>query len=331
MDFKYLHQYAQETASELSSKFFQEKFIIEGNTLMSFCSVKQVNFFILKNLFEAWEKEAVKLKSPYFDFENREVKNAMNEFMEKLSFHIRIEKNDFEPLLQSAIEETILLVLSPSHYFHLIIDQAKGDFVELETIKKQAKYIKLNKHVLLAIIANMEEKNKGSMLLDELRPFLDKVLDNESNDYKQENFLEEINDLHPLDVVLLLGQEETIGVDETRIQEAPLHEQLANKYSSTSINDNLKANEDHSLNNELNQGKIDSLKTAFGLNQRYLFINKLFQENEMLFSEAINKIDNSTNYDDAVNFLLDTYSEQFNWGDEETTVAELFGMIDRRF
>ena len=331
MDFKYLHQYAQETALELTSKFFQEKFIIEGSALMNFCSVKQVNFFILKNLFEAWEKETGKLKSPYFDFDNTQVKHAMTEFMEKLSFHIRIEKNDFEPLLQHAIEETVLLALSPTNYLRSVIIEGEDAFVHLETIRKQAKYIKLNKHIIEGVIANMEEKNKKSMLIDELHPVLDNLLDNESNNYNHEHFLEEINDLHPLDVVQLLGQKKTIGLDERASLEPSLNEQLANKESTNSINDNLKNDEDRSLNEELNQGKIESLKSAFGLNQRYLFINKLFEGNEILFSEAINKTDQSTSYDEAVNFLLDSYSEQFKWGDEESTVAELFGMIDRRF
>ena len=326
MDFNYLHQYAEETAQELSSKFFQEKFTIEGSTLMSFCSVNQVNFFMLKNLFEEWEKETSKLKSPFFDFDHIDVKSALTEFMEKLSFHIRIEKKDFEPLLQSASEETILLVLSPTQYLRSMITEAQDEFVHLSVIKNQAKYTKLNTHVLKGIITNMEEKNKNSMLIDELNPVLESLLEDESGNYNQEFFLEEINDLHPLDVVQLLGQKETIGVDET-----PIYEQLGNQEDRESINDVLKSTEERSLNEELNQGKIENLKTAFGLNQRYLFINKLFEGNEMIFSEAVNKIEQYTNYDDAINYLLNSYSEKFNWGEEESTVAELFGMIDRRF
>jgi hypothetical protein len=330
MDFNYLHQYAQETAQELSSKFFQDKYVIEGNTLMSFCSVKQVNFFVLKNLFEEWEKETAKLKSPYFDFENLAVKGALTEFMEKLSFHIRIERKDFEPLLQTAIEETILLVLSPTKYLRSVIIEEQNEFVHLNVIKNQAKYTKFNVHVLQGVIDNMEEKNKDSMLIDELNPVLESLLEDESLNYNIEDFLDEINDLHPLDVVQLLGQEETIGVHENANKTA-LNDQLDVQAEGVSINEVLKGTDERSLNDELNQGKIESLKSAFGLNQRYLFINKLFEGNEMMFSEAVNKIDHATNYDDAVNYLLDTYSEKFAWGDEESTVAELFGMIDRRF
>ena len=115
MDFNYLHEYAEETAQELSDKFFQDKYILEGSDLMSFCSVKQINFFVLKVLFEEWEKETARLKSPYFDFEHQAVKDALDVFMEKLSFHIRIEKKHFMPLLQAAIEEALLLALSLIH------------------------------------------------------------------------------------------------------------------------------------------------------------------------------------------------------------------------
>lgn len=328
MDFNYLHEYAEETAQELSDKFFQDKYLLEGSDLMSFCSVKQVNFFILKVLFEEWEKETARLKSPYFDFDHQEVKDALGLFMEKLSFHIRIEKKHFLPLLQAAIEESILLALTPADYFRSIIIDRNDEFVQLKMIKNQARYIKINTHVLQGVIANMEGKNKDSMLVNELSPVLENLLKDESNNYNHEDFLEEINDIYPLDVVQLLGQEETIGT-----APAPVKEQLptTEEEKPSSINDSLKAVDERLLNDELNREKIQSLKTAFGLNQRYLFINKLFKGEEMLFSEAINKIDQSTSYDEAVNYLLDSYSEQFNWGDEESTVAELFGMIDRRF
>jgi hypothetical protein len=147
--------------------------------------------------------------------------------------------------------------------------------------------------------------------------------------YNIEDFLDEINDLHPLDVVQLLGQEETIGINDN--PKKTFIEEFDVQPDGVSINDVLKGTDERSLNDELNQGKIENLKSAFGFNQRYLFINKLFQGNEIMFGEAIDKIDQSTNYDDSVNYLLDTYSEKFNWGDEESTVAELFGMIDRRF
>jgi hypothetical protein len=326
MDFNYLHEYAEETAQELSAKFFHDKFIIEGSALMGFCSVKQVNLFVLKTLFEEWEKDTSRLKSPFFDFDNQYVKDALTEFMEKLSFHIRIEQKDFMPLLQCAIEETILLVLNPAQYLRSIIIDPNDEFVHLKSIRSQAKYTKLNGHVLQGIVANMEEKNKDSMLVEELSPVLENLLQDETNNYNHEDFLEEINDLYPLDVVRLLGQEETIG-----LVTSPLNEQLVPSEEGSSINESLAVSEELSLKDQLNTEKITSLKTAFGLNQRYLFINKLFQGNEMLFSEAINKIDQQGNYEEAVNYLLESYSEEFNWGDEENTVAELFGIIDRRF
>ena len=326
MDFNYLHEYAEETAQELSDKFFQDKYILEGSDLMSFCSVKQINFFVLKVLFEEWEKETARLKSPYFDFEHQAVKDALDVFMEKLSFHIRIEKKHFMPLLQAAIEEALLLALTPADYFRSIIIDRNDECVQLKMVKNQARYIKINTHVLQGVIAKMEGKNKDSMLVKELSPVLENLLKDESNNYNLEDFLDEVNDIYPLDVVQLLGQEETIGA-----AQEPIKEELATPIEKTSINDSLKASDERLLNDELNRDKIQDLKTAFGLNQRYLFINKLFKGEEMVFSEAINRIEQSESYDDAVNYLLDTYSEQFNWGDEESTVAELFGMIDRRF
>ena len=260
------------------------------------------------------EKETAQLKSPFFNFEHPDVKFALSDFMERLSFHIRIERKNFIPLLQGAIEETILLVLVPTQYLRSVVIPTNQEFVHLKDVRKQAKYTKLNNYVLAEIIATMEQKNKNSILLDEINPILNKILEDDTKHYSQEKFLNEINDLFPLDVVRLLGQKDTIGIEEPR-----------------NINEALKTENIHSLNDELNQGKIESLKTAFGLNQRYLFINKLFKGDDNIFSEAIATIDQMSSYEEAVNFLLDNYSEKFEWGENEETVSELFQVINRRF
>jgi hypothetical protein len=116
-------------------------------------------------------------------------------------------------------------------------------------------------------------------------------------------------------VVQLLGANNTIATPQ---------ELLA------SINDHHQQSQ-RTLNDELVSHKIESLKTAFSLNQRFAFIKKLFDGNENLFSEAITKVDKLASYEDGVNFLLDTYSEHFKWGEEEEKVGELFEIINKRF
>ena len=97
MDISYLKQYAEEVAADLNQKYFANKAYIDGRSIVSFCELEQVNFFILKALFDQWKEETKNLKSPYFDFDNPEVVEALDKFMESLSFHIKVEEKDFLP------------------------------------------------------------------------------------------------------------------------------------------------------------------------------------------------------------------------------------------
>src|SRR5689334_9328591 len=76
---------------------------INGQQILSFCQIEQVNLFILQLLFDKWKEETSKLESPFFDFQNEQVKKALTTFMNVLSQHILVKKEDFSPLLLQAI------------------------------------------------------------------------------------------------------------------------------------------------------------------------------------------------------------------------------------
>ncbi|MDX5347903.1 MAG: hypothetical protein LPK19_11710, partial [Hymenobacteraceae bacterium] len=108
-----LEQYSKELAKLLCDRYFSENQTINGPQLISFMPVKQVNLFVIKELMLRWNSEMANLRSPYFDFENEEVKGALVQFMNVLSRKILIKRPHFEPLLQKAINDTFVLVLDP--------------------------------------------------------------------------------------------------------------------------------------------------------------------------------------------------------------------------
>ena len=58
MDINYLKQYAEEAAADLVGKYFSNKPFIDGRAIVTFSEFEQVNFFILKALFEQWKEES---------------------------------------------------------------------------------------------------------------------------------------------------------------------------------------------------------------------------------------------------------------------------------
>ncbi|MFD2034877.1 hypothetical protein ACFSKL_08755 [Belliella marina] len=146
---KYLENYALEFAKKVCDQYFSSKQYINGAEILRLTSSKQVNFFVIKSLFEAWQVELEKLKSnPYFDYRDNSVYHALNEFMNVLSRSIKIDRENFEPLLGEAVAFSIILALDPVSFFRGEIDKASRSSVN-EFLKSNEKYYKWN-HILVA-------------------------------------------------------------------------------------------------------------------------------------------------------------------------------------
>ena len=115
---KYLENYAIEFSKKVCDQYFSSKKYMTGTEILSLTPSKQVNFFVIKSLFEAWHSELEKLKSnPYFDYRDNNVHRALSEFMNVLSRSIKIDRVNFEPLLGEAVAFSILVALEPLSFF----------------------------------------------------------------------------------------------------------------------------------------------------------------------------------------------------------------------
>ena len=100
--------YSDAYAEKVLKRAFASKEKINGQDILSLCEVQQINLFIVRELFKGWKEETRKLKSPYFDYENAEVKEAMDNFMGTLSKNIAITRQHFAPLLKKAVSQPCL-------------------------------------------------------------------------------------------------------------------------------------------------------------------------------------------------------------------------------
>ena len=102
----FIADYSKSFAQKLLQSFFSPgKSFVNGEELLSFTEIQQLNYFILKGLFSKWKEEINNLKSPYFDYEQEEVKEALKEFMNILSKHILVDKDDLSPLVEEAVKK----------------------------------------------------------------------------------------------------------------------------------------------------------------------------------------------------------------------------------
>jgi hypothetical protein len=84
------------------------------------------------------------------------------------------------------------------------------------------------------------------------------------------------------------------------------------------------------LGDKLHQKRITDLKAAIGINEKFLFINKLFDGNAKEYSEAIEKINAMDGLQSAQDYANEL-SAQLGWNSEDKNVKDFFELIGRRF
>lgn len=168
--------YSDAYAEKVLKKAFASKDKITGQEILSLCDVQQINLFIVRELFKGWKDETKKLKSPYFDYEHPEVKEALETFMGTLSTHIAIDRQHFAPLLKKAVSQAVLVVLNPYDYFSMLVSGTNNK-LDVSGFREEIKYLKINKAPLERMLQKLEEKKLKEVSGNEAFGILDQILE----------------------------------------------------------------------------------------------------------------------------------------------------------
>lgn len=159
--------YAESFAKAVCSDFFAKHERITGSQLTDFCGIKQINLFIIKILFEKWQADNAKIKSPFFDYENPEIKALLEKLMNMLSRNISIDQATFEKLVTQAVADTIQLLLAPYVFYEQEVQKLAqhGNTIRVnEEFKPALKYVKTHKILFEQIVRGLEEKSDAGMI-----------------------------------------------------------------------------------------------------------------------------------------------------------------------
>ncbi|MEQ8686323.1 MAG: hypothetical protein RIE86_13585 [Imperialibacter sp.] len=427
-----LNHEAIEAFAELFTKracdsFFEGTDTISGKEIVDLTPVKQVNYFVLKILFRKWQKETLRLQSPYFNYKNEDVRKALLSFMNALSQQIKVNRVNFEPLLQQATREAILLIVSPYDFFREELTGHESGKLNDKYLKNSSKYIKVNQEIFESYVALFEEKAEGELshddavvLLDELFAAGDLSMENrqeyeerfsevaqvdfstfveeedsseEDDDDNDDDFdenpeeeesetsededddssmtvedrgpaetteedeedelirfvdeeegdeedekpsydaLEEVQETQAEEEVKGKGSFEFLGDEESDDDAEPDAAPLNKQFSSekTPLHEQLKAEQRPSLAEVHQSQKIDSIAGSITVNQRYMFVNELFDGDSDVFLAAMKKVEGCDSFDDAVELLIQTYSKKLEWDMNAPEVKELLKIVFKKF
>lgn len=87
---------------------------------------------------------------------------------------------------------------------------------------------------------------------------------------------------------------------------------------------------DHSLASRLQYNPINDLRSAIGINDKFLMMNQLFKNSLEHYNTTIDRLNNFHNFEDADDFLIQL-KELHSWTDELPALEKLTHYLKRRY
>lgn len=307
LSLKAVEDYSEDFASKVTASFFSKKDKITGPEILKLSTVHQINLFIIRELLRAWQHEGQKLRSPFFDYTAPEVKEELERFQNILSNHILINKENFQPLLKKAVNQTLFLIIDPYDFFSNVLD---NNHVRLVDLRNDIKYLKINKRPLEKLVQKMEEKKLDIIGGKEAFALLDQILEEVSFTPEDlDSYVTEFSKVVQLKVASLYEKKEVVTVK--KVEEKIVEKAIEVK---PTLADNFK--------------KISSIKDSLTINQKFMFTKMLFKGDFEIFSQAIDKLDRLDNLSQATKYFDENYPE---WDKETEEYEEFFELIQKRF
>ncbi len=354
LDLSKIQAYSTALASKLSNAFFPGKEVINGEELLSFTSVQQLNLFIVKALFERWKDELQKLRSPYFNYEAQEVQEALNGFMNILSKNIAISKESFNPLLQKAIADIVVLSIAPVEYINQEFNALPVSLKS--TLMDKFKYHKVHETIFKRFQEQLSSIPKAEVTQDELRGIISSLpISTPTEEAKAKDLLDglyallqfDIKEFNPQTLKTSFQQEasrinnpfgeeikpavqlESIAVQKKSAEKTTLQQKIGDQ--QLTINDSLKGSHESSIADRFSKSKIEDIKSSIPLNLKFLFINILFDGNSVDYNNALNEIEQTESIEKVKELLNRNYSEKYKWANHTEEAEEFLKIIERKF
>lgn len=335
IDHSALEQYSATFSERVLSKGYAHQHKISGPAILSISPVKQVNFFIVKALFDQWQREMDNLKSPYFDYNDEEVQIALEEFMNALSQHISVAQLQLRPLTEAAVQDTLLLILSPPTYYRQVSNRMRRGQWYAEDVKGWIKYVKVHRSPLERLAERIAATDGVGISSDEAARLLQEasvgLVTENLSDYVSE--FSQIASLSEEDLIETSG-DPPAGFSESTAESSAYHSASGSEKEvpvSKTLNDELSPSQKATLADLHRQQKIENIKSYIGVNQRFMFIRELFNNNTEEYNQALDELERQNTYIEAFNHLRNQYAQPHRWKMDSEEVVEFLEIVAKRF
>ncbi|WP_156126236.1 hypothetical protein [Hymenobacter sp. DG25B] len=375
-----LEEYGRRLAAQLCERHFgpQPGALLDGPAVLRFTPVRQLNLFVVQQLLAKWTEEMANLRSPYFDFEDAEVRQALTQFMNVLSRRIRLGREAFEPLLARAVTDTLRVAADPVVGFDEKLLHGRAAATK-EQLLEGVRYIDVEKPLFQGFLESLPSAAAvpRAELLKQFRQYQEA---NYQTLHPLETVVNELSALLPLSEIDLRVEEATLPspaapaavttpvapqpepvvpaapappapapeptpaptqpepvrppvaaeASAPAATEKPLYEKLKTERATPPLAETLRTERTAATLAE-KAPKVESLREAISINQRFGFINELFNGENMEYHAAIQKLDAMPDAATARRYVQEDLAQQYGWVRKEEHVNKLLRLIDRKF
>lgn len=336
-----IQQYSEEFTERVLSAAYEQFTRLDGRAILQLTPVRQVNLFTIKALFDQWQLEINKLRSPYFDYEAEEVQEALGEFINTLSQYISVNQEHLLPIAKTAVYDTLLLIGNPYQYFHRQLANFPANHIREEDLITWLKYVKINRPLLEAFVERFRKESTFGVERERATQFLEEASRNVSSHPEAiETYLSEFSQVLPLTEDQLYhstqgsepSAETTIETESSEIEISRRAEEPDSPMFRT-LNDYLseKSPASTTLSDIQKNHRIASIRDHISVNQRYMFIRELFGNDPQEYQQAITELDQRQTYVEAFNFLRHEYAQKYHWKMDSEEVVELLEIVSKRY
>ncbi|MEM8965931.1 MAG: hypothetical protein AAGE93_05905 [Bacteroidota bacterium] len=342
LDQALVEQYSEEFTEKVLSLAYANEERLSGKDILNLTPVKQVNLLIVKSLFDQWQQEIDKLRSPYFDYSSEEVQQALDDFINILSQHISVDRSHLQPLVVKAVQDTLYLVFSPATYYRQQVRQLTTEGLREEDLLTWLKYVKVNRSLLEQYLDTFRQKAESILEPSAATQLLEETISQFSGSREDAtSYVASFSEIYSFEPDQLLATEETVQAEYTPSpsEEAPPpppkmeEHETATSDSTRTLHDYLSEQSpaNTTLTDIQKKHKIDSIREYIGVNQRYMFIRELFGNNPQEYQQAIYDLDQKQSYVEAFNFLRHEFAQKYHWKMDSEEVVELLEIVSKRY
>jgi hypothetical protein len=321
INLKAIERYADEFSEKMIGAWFDTRDSITGQEILQFTEIKQINMFVIYELFRTWKQESLKNRSPYFDYDAPEVREAAEALMNALSNHIRVDRANFTPLLRKATYNTLLLIVDPYDFFADLIEK-HAELVPAE-FADHLKYVRINNAPLQRLLEKLRERQVTSISGNEAFALLDSILE-------EVNFTPEDIDEYLASFSKVVPVSIEYFYEKRQEPQPRVEQEQSNHYQwqpiKSTVNDALSQEPRPIIADQFM--RITSIKESLTINQKFMFTKVLFHGDFELFSRAIEDLDRQDHLQGALRYLKKNYEE---WDRDSEEFHEFMELLEKRF